>query len=90
MRYYNKKVRKDVATPLHNAANNQEASKVYTPVSVEDHGDIKLPILPSSYFKSQKGLGELVERAETFSPTSKISFQQWAKETQVSIAQAEL
>jgi len=45
-------VGKDVATPLHNAANNQEASKVYTAVSVEDHGDIELPILPSSYFKS--------------------------------------
>ena len=36
-------------------------------------------MLPSSY--SQKGLGEWVERAETFSPTFKIRFQKSAKET---------
>jgi len=52
MGHYNKKWGKDIATPLHKVADNQDASAVYTTVSVEDDGDIALPILPSSYFES--------------------------------------
>jgi len=90
MRQYNTMEGKRVATLLYNAGDNQEAREVYSALSVEDDGDIELPILPSSYFKSQKCLDDWVERAETFSRTSKMRFHQWAKETQVSLAQNEL
>jgi len=75
IRHYYKKG-KCVATTLKNAADTQSSSEAYTMVSTEKGGDIELPMLPSSYFDSQKGLGEWVERAETFSTTSKIRFQQ--------------
>jgi len=52
MGYYNKKWGKGIATPLYNVADNQDANAVYTTVSIEDNGDIALPILPSSYFES--------------------------------------
>jgi len=51
---------------------------------------LELPKLPGTYFNCQRGLGEWVDWAENFCPSSKIRFQQGAKEAQVCLAQAEL
>ena len=58
--------------------------------SVEEGGELELPILPSTYFECQKGMGEWIDRAETFSPSSKDRFQQWAKGTQICLAEGQL
>ena len=58
--------------------------------SVEEGGELELRFLPSTYFECQKGISEWVECAESFSPSSKLQFQQWAKGTEVCLAQAEL
>jgi len=58
--------------------------------SMEEGGLLELPTLPSTYFESQKGMGEWINHTETFSPNSKARFQQWAKATPRSLGQAEL
>jgi len=59
------------------------ASETYDTLSVEEGGELDHPTLPSSYFECQKGMGEWIEHAETFSPTSRARFQQWVKGTQI-------
>ena len=65
-----------------------EASTV--PSILEEDGELDIPVLPSTYFECQKGIGEGVDRAETFSPSYKYRFQQWAKGTEICLAEAQL
>lgn len=57
---------------------------------MDEEDDLELPILPSTYFDCQKGMGEWVDKAETFSPSSKARFQQWAKGTEICLAEGQL
>ena len=61
-----------------------------TPASIDESEELELPTLPSTYFECQKGIGEWIEKAETFSPNSKGKFQQWAKATEICLAEAQL
>ncbi|RPA97179.1 hypothetical protein L873DRAFT_1920878 [Choiromyces venosus 120613-1] len=88
MRHYNKG--KHVGKQSDTARQLAETSNPQDVPSVEEGGDLKLPTIPSTYFECQKGLGEWIDHVETFSLTSKVRFQQWAKGTQISLAQAEL
>lgn len=88
MRHYNKKG-KSVGNDL-GALSGTQVDGEDQAISVEEGGELELPKLPGTYFNCQRGLGEWVDRAENFSPSSKIRFQQWAKEAQVCLAQAEL
>jgi len=88
MRHYNKGNLAGTQPGPSNTAG--QASETYDTPSVDEDGELDLPTLTSSYFECQKGIGEWIEHAETFSPTSRARFQQWAKGTQISLAQAEL
>lgn len=87
IRYYNNR----------NNNRNQPSTEMSTRTAIdateqiaeEEGGKLELPTLPSTYFECQQGMSEWIERAEPFSPTSKARFQQWAKGTQISLAQAE-
>ena len=88
MRHYTNRTsnRKQLSVGI-STSNSVEGSEQ---ISEAESDDLELPTLPSTYFECQQGMGEWIERAETFSPTSKTRFQQWAKGTQISLAQAEL
>ncbi|RPA95960.1 hypothetical protein L873DRAFT_1845620 [Choiromyces venosus 120613-1] len=88
MHHYNK--RKPVRAQSGMAMTSESTSNTLGGPSVEEGGDLELPTLPSTYFECQKGIGEWIDHAESFSPTSNTRFQQWAKGTQISLAQAEL
>ena len=59
-------------------------------VATDESQEFELPMLPSIYFECQKGMGEWIDKAEVFSPNSKDRFQQWAKGTQICLAEAQL
>ena len=61
-----------------------------TEVSIEEGGELELPVLPSTYFECQRGMGEWIDKAETFNPSSKARFQQWAKGTNICLAEGQL
>ena len=88
MRHYNKGKGPEVAAT--NSPNSNGDPGTQSAISVEEGGELELPVLPSTYFECQRGMGEWVDRAEAFSPSSKDRFKQWAKDTQVYLAQAEL
>jgi len=88
MLYYNKG--KHIAEQPETAQPSGGPSETHDVLSIEEGGQLDLPTLPSSYFESQKGIGESIDRAETFSPTSMARFQKWVKGTEISLAQAEL
>ena len=71
---------------ISNSKTNQQPGEP----SMEKGGLLELPTLSGTYFESQKGMGEWIDRAETFSPNLKARFQQWAKGTQISLTHAEL
>jgi len=88
MRHYNKGKGPEVAAT--NSPNSNGDPGTQSAISVEEGGELELPVLPSTYFECQRGMGEWVDRAEAFSPSCKDRFKQWAKDTQVYLAQAEL
>ena len=59
-------------------------------IFADEGGELELPVLPSTYFECQRGMGEWIDKAETFSPSSKARFQQWAKGTQICLAEGQL
>jgi len=75
---------------LTSLANRISTGESSTALSMEKGGELELPVLPSTYFDCQKGLGESVDRAETFSQSSKTWFQQWAKGTEICLAEAQI
>jgi len=82
MRYYN--ARRDLRTgtdlPISERSCSQSNGNAEaTPASIDVSEELELPTLPSTYFECQKGIGEWIDKAETFSPNSKGKFQQWAK-----------
>ncbi|RPA96090.1 hypothetical protein L873DRAFT_1695567, partial [Choiromyces venosus 120613-1] len=89
MWYYNNKAKHTIGEPV-SLRNSSEAASSQHKVSVEHDGDLELPTPSSSYFESQKGLAEWVDKAQTFSPSSKAWFKKWAEGTQVLLAQAQL
>ncbi|RPA95172.1 hypothetical protein L873DRAFT_1846183 [Choiromyces venosus 120613-1] len=68
MRHYNK--RKPVGAQSGMAMTSESTSNTLGGPSVEEGGDLELPILPSTYFECQKGIGECIDHAESFSSTS--------------------
>ncbi|RPB06190.1 hypothetical protein L873DRAFT_1851141 [Choiromyces venosus 120613-1] len=88
MHHYNKP--KPVGAQSGMAMTSESTSNTLGGPSVEEGSDLELPTLPSTYFECQKGIGEWIDHAESFSPTSNTRFQQWTKGTQISLAQAEL
>jgi len=86
--YYNKG--NHIAEQPETAQPSGGASETHDVPSIEEGGQLDIPTLPSSYCESQKGIGEWIDRAETFSPTSRARFQKWAKGTEILLAQAEL
>ncbi|RPA88694.1 hypothetical protein L873DRAFT_886547 [Choiromyces venosus 120613-1] len=57
---------------------------------MQEDDELELPVLNSTYLECQKGIREWIDKAETFSPTSKVKFQQWAKGTEIVLAEAQL
>ena len=89
MRHYNAK-KKAMQHPVSTLTTSTMSGEASTAPSMEEDGELDLPVLPSTYFECQKGIGEWVDRAETFSPSSKNRFQQWAKGTEICLAEAQL
>ena len=89
MRYYNNKAIGTTKQPT-TAMSNPEAGSSQSIVPLEEEGDIEIVKTPSTYIECQKGMVEWIDRAETFSSTSKECFQQWAKRTEVCLAKAQL
>ncbi|RPA89562.1 hypothetical protein L873DRAFT_1849237 [Choiromyces venosus 120613-1] len=58
--------------------------------NMQEDDELELPVLPSTYFECQKGIREWIDKVETFSLTSKVKFQQWAKGTEIVLAEAQL
>ncbi|RPA94015.1 hypothetical protein L873DRAFT_1940985 [Choiromyces venosus 120613-1] len=73
MRHYNK--RKPVGAQSGIAMTSESTSNTLGGPSVKEGGDLELPTLPSTYFECQKGIGEWIDHAESFSPTSNTWFQ---------------
>jgi len=83
MCYYN--VRRDVKTGTHLPISERSCSQSNgnaeaTPASIDESEELELLTLPSTYFECQKGIGEWIDKAETFSPNSKGKFQQGQRE----------
>ena len=89
MRHYNAK-KKAMQRPFSTLAIGTMLGEASTALNMEEDGELDLPVLPSTYFECQKGIGEWVDRAKTFSPSSKNHFQQWAKGTEICLAEAQL
>jgi len=75
MRYYNNKAIGTTKQPA-TAMSNPEGGSSQSIVPLEEEEDIELVQIPSTYIECQKGIAEWIDRAETFSPTSKERFQQ--------------
>ena len=89
MRHYNAK-KKAMQHPISSLTASAVSGEASTAPSMAEDGKLDLLILPSTYFECQKGIGEWMDRAETFSPSSQNHFQQWAKGTKICLAEAQL
>ena len=94
MRHYNARrdLKKASGLPTSVMASGSQSniSEGATIISTDEDDELELPVLPSTYFECQKGMGEWIDKAETFSPKSKAKFQQWAEGTQTCLAEAQL
>jgi len=94
MRHYNARrdLKKASGLPTSAMASGSQSniSEGATIISTDEDDELELPVLPSTYFECQKGMGEWIDKAETFSPKSKAKFQQWAEGTQICLAEAQL
>ena len=94
MRHYNARrdLKKASGLPTSAMASGLQSniSEGATIISTDEDDELELPVLPSTYFECQKGMGEWIDKAETFSPKSKAKFQQWAEGTQICLAEAQL
>ncbi|RPA94214.1 hypothetical protein L873DRAFT_1939931 [Choiromyces venosus 120613-1] len=91
MRYYNNKMTIVSGREPHGGDNHEvhELGHGSQAITAEDTVS-DLSHLPSTYFESQAGIQEWVDRAAIFSPKAKDQFKQWAQGTQVLLAKAQL
>jgi len=82
MHHYNahRELKKTASMPATKGSSSQSNANEEVAICSMDTGEeLEFPTLPRTNFKCQKGIGEWIDKAETFSSTSKAKFQQWTK-----------
>ncbi|RPA92354.1 hypothetical protein L873DRAFT_1794319 [Choiromyces venosus 120613-1] len=95
MRYYNAKrdgKTKSALNPTIGLHTHTSTNHLYNSSTdnMQENDELELPVLPSTYFEYQTGIREWIEKVKTFSPTSKVKFQQWAKGIEIVLAESQL